>query len=76
MKIKYVIFWRVLCLAVGGVLLGLSFANVVDSFWSGMGAGFIFVGALQLFRWVRYARNEEYRKAPKALVFYRRKRFS
>ena len=62
MKIKYVILWRVLCLAVGGVLVGLSFANVVDSFWSGMGSALIVVSLLNLIRIHRINKNEEYRE--------------
>lgn len=62
MKIKYVILWRVLCLAVGGVLVGLSFASVVDSFWSGMGSALIVVSLLNLIRIHRINKNEEYRE--------------
>ena len=46
----------------GGVLVGLGFAEIVDSFWSGMGSAFLIVGALRLLRLYRFRKNESYRE--------------
>ena len=70
-KIIISILW--ILLGIGLLVAGL--VAEINSFWSGMGAGFIFVGALQLFRWVRYARNEEYRKDVDTEVNDERNRF-
>lgn len=52
------IFWVVL-----GIGLNIACAVAkLDSFWSGLGSAFIFVGALQLIRWGRYFRSEAYRE--------------
>lgn len=47
---------------IGAVLMGLSFAGKVDSFWNGMGSGLLVVGALQLLRFYRLNKNEAYRE--------------
>ena len=46
----------------GGVLVGLGFAEIVDSFWSGMGSAFLIIGALRLLRLYRFRKNESYRE--------------
>lgn len=51
-----------LCIAVGITLLVLGAFGVVDSFWSGMGASLIAVGALRFVGWVRYRKSEAYRE--------------
>lgn len=51
----------VLEIVVGLVLLICNFAGLVDEFWSGMGTALIVVGALLLFRQIRYKTNETYR---------------
>lgn len=54
---------RALFLIIIGALLSLcGVIDVVDSFWSGMGGGFIGVGIVQLIRAIRYQRDEEYRQ--------------
>ena len=35
---------------------------MVDSYWSGMGGGFLGVGIVQLIRHIRYRKNEDYRE--------------
>lgn len=47
---------------VGMVLIGLSFAGIVDEFWSGMGSGLLVVGIMQLVRFYRLKNNEAYRE--------------
>lgn len=49
-------------IAVGLGLLLLRFFDVIDDFWSGMGAALIVVGALQLIRHIRYETNEAYKE--------------
>ena len=52
----------VLEIVIGAVLVGCSFLNLVDEFWSGMGAALIIVGAIFLLRSVKYHTNESYRE--------------
>ena len=75
MKSNRKIIISILWILLGIGLLVAGMVAEINSFWSGMGAGFIFVGALQLFRWVRYARNEEYRKDVDTAVNDERNRF-
>ena len=52
------ILWVLLGL---GLIIAARIAEI-DAFWSGMGSAFIVVGALQIFRWIKYARDPEYRE--------------
>lgn len=52
------LFWLLL----GAVLVVCSMTEVVDSYWSGMGGGFVGVGIAQLIRHIRYRKNEDYRE--------------
>ncbi len=52
----------VLEVIIGIILLICSFLNLVDDFWSGFGVSFIIIGALFLFRNVRYYTNKEYQQ--------------
>lgn len=52
------VFW----LVVGIVLTVLGVMGQIDSYWSGMGGGLIGVGTLQLYRFIRYEKDEEYRQ--------------
>ena len=49
-------------IVLGFVLLVLGCLNIVDSFWSGMGGALICVGALYLFRQIRYKTDTDYKK--------------
>ncbi len=51
------IAWVVL----GVVLVVLSFMELLDSFFSGLGSGLIVVGVFQIIRHIRYRTNEEYK---------------
>ncbi len=49
------------------VILGIGlnvavYVGGIDAFWSGLGTAFIFVGILQLIRWLKYSKDEEYRE--------------
>ncbi|MBQ7816103.1 MAG: hypothetical protein IJ339_01940 [Oscillospiraceae bacterium] len=57
-KIFISIFWVVL----GAVLLYLQHSYTLDSYWSGLGSAFMVVGALQVFRQVKYRTNAQYRE--------------
>ena len=58
-RIYMSVFWVVL----GGALAALEAAGQVDTFWGSMGFALMIVGVLQIVRFVRYQRNEEYRQA-------------
>ncbi len=62
MKYKRRIIVSVVWLVLGAALFFCSFFNVVDDFWSGMGAGLFAVGAVQLVKQIKYRTNEEYRE--------------
>lgn len=49
-------------LVLGAVLLVLGMVEIVDEFWSGMGAALIVVGVLRMVQFFRYRSNEEYRE--------------
>ena len=57
-KIYLSIFWVVL----GAVLIGCDVAGLVGEVWSGMGGGFLIIGAWQVYRQMKYRNNEEYRE--------------
>lgn len=52
------VFWLVL----GAALFVCGAMELVDSYWSGMGGGFLGVGIVQLIRHIRYRTNEDYRE--------------
>ena len=57
-KLYLSVFW----VLAGIALFVLGVAEVVDSFWSGMGGGIFAVGVLQLIRFRRYEMDPEYRE--------------
>ena len=52
------LFW----ILVGAALFVCGAMEWIDSYWSGMGGGFLAVGILQLIRHIRYRKNEDYRE--------------
>ena len=57
-----------LILSVGYILLGvvlsvLGFFEKIDEFWSGFGLSFLVVGALLLFKNIRYRTDEKYKES-------------
>ena len=52
----------IIYIVLGVILIGLSFAGVVDEFWNGMGSALFVVGAIQLIRRYRLEKNEAYRE--------------
>ena len=65
----------VLWLVLGAVLIGLACAEIVDEFWSGMGAGLLVVGAVRLLQMYRFRKNEEYREKVEVEISDERNRF-
>lgn len=62
MKENKRIIVSIMWVIIGMVLIGLSFAGIVDEFWSGMGSGLLVVGIIQLIRFYRLQKNEAYRE--------------
>lgn len=57
-KIYLSIFW----LALGLILIGVSFAGFVDQFWNGFGSGLVGVAGIRIIMHLRYRSDEEYRE--------------
>ena len=57
-KIYLSAFWMVL----GAALIGCEIAGLFSEVWSGVGGGLLVVGALQVYRQMKYRKNEEYRE--------------
>lgn len=49
-------------IVLGAVLLALGIMEILDEFWSGMGAALMVVGVLRVVQFFRYRNNEEYRE--------------
>ena len=62
MKQNKRLYVNILWLIIGSILIGLSFAGVVDEFWNGMGMGLAVVGAINLIRYYRLNKNDVYRE--------------
>ena len=52
------LFWVVL----GVILIALEIMGKIDDFWSGMGAGFIGVGIVQIIRYASYRKDDSYKE--------------
>lgn len=59
---NYRYIFSIAWIIIGIILIGLSFAEVVDSFWSGMGSALFVVGILQILRFHRFNKNASYRE--------------
>ena len=70
-RFGFSIFW----VLVGAVLFGLGVAEVIDSYWSGMGGGLIAVGLIQTVRHIRYRKDPEYREKTDTEVQDERNKF-
>ena len=62
MKQNKRLYVNILWLMIGSILIGLSFAGVVDEYWNGMGMGLAVVGAINLLRIYRLNKNDVYRE--------------
>lgn len=62
MKFEKKIFLDIVYIILGAVLLGCGIAEIVDSFWSGMGGALIGIGVIRIFQFVKFRKNPEYRE--------------
>ena len=62
MKRERKIFIYIIYIILGITLWGLGTAEVVDAFWSGMGAGLLFISILRMIQLYRFHKDEEYRE--------------
>ena len=52
----------ILFMLLGVTLAVLNFAEIVDSYWGGMGSAFIAVGIVRLIQFIRLQKNADYRE--------------
>lgn len=57
-RIYISVFWII----IGLVLVGCGMAEILDSFWSGMGGALIGVGVIRTVQFIKYSKNPEYRE--------------
>lgn len=62
MSSKKVYWLSIIYMVVGFILFGLGSFEVVDEFWSGMGAALFTVGTIKLIRRYRFDKNEAFRE--------------
>ena len=62
MKSDKRVYLSITWVVIGAVLFSMAVAGKVDSFWSGMGGALLAVGALQILKYYRLNKNEEYRE--------------
>ncbi len=65
----------ILWIVLGAGLIVASKLAGLDSYWGGMGGGLIFVGVLQLIRFIRYNRYPDYKTAVDTEINDERNRF-
>lgn len=70
-RIILYIVWLVL--GIGLIVLGAM--DTIDSFWSGMGGGFLVIGILRLFQQLRLRKDTDYREKMETEVTDERNRF-
>ena len=70
-KMALSIFWMVL----GAALIGCEAAGLLSEVWSCMGGGLLVVGGLQVYRQMKYRRNEAYREKVDIAMQDERNRF-
>lgn len=59
---KAFIIKNIILFVLGGTLLALGFANIVDEFWGSMGFALIFVGVVRLFQIYRFNKDKNYKE--------------
>ena len=62
MKSDKRVYLSITWVVIGAVLFSMAVAGKVDSFWSGMGGALLAVGGLQILKYYRLSKNEEYRE--------------
>ena len=56
------IYLDIFYIVIGVFLIGCGIAEIVDSFWSGMGGALIAVGAVRIIQQIKFRKNPEYRE--------------
>ena len=64
-----------ICLLLGVGLVVLGVLEIVDAFWSGMGAALVVISVLRLMQMYRFRKNESYRERMETEVSDERNRF-
>ena len=65
----------VIYILLGGIMVGLGCAEIVEEFWSGMGGALFAIGVLRLARAYRFCKDESYREAVEVEAADERNRF-
>ena len=69
------IITSVIYIILGMVLFALGLMEIVDTFWSGMGAALIVVGVIRLVQFLRFRKDEAYREKVETETTDERNRF-
>ena len=75
MKSNRRILTYIIYLVLGVILWGLAFAEMVDTFWAGMGSALFLMGVLRLVQMYRFSKNEDYREKVEIEIADERNRF-
>ena len=62
MRQKVKLSFNIVYVIIGCVLIGFAVLEKLDSFWSGMGSALLVVGLINLLKFHRLNKNEEYRE--------------
>ena len=75
MRSNKTIIASILFMLLGVTLAVLNFAEIVDSYWGGMGSAFIAVGIVRLIQFIRLQKNADYREQMRTDANDERNRF-
>ena len=59
---KAFIIKNIILFVLGGVLISLGFANIIDEFWSSLGFALVFVGIVRLVQTYRFKNDKTYKE--------------
>ena len=59
---KAFIIKNIILFVLGGVLISLGFANIIDEFWSSLGFALVFVGIVRLVQTYRFKNDKNYKE--------------
>ena len=62
MRQKIKLSFNIVYVIIGCILIGFAVLEKLDSFWSGMGSALLVVGLINLLKFHRLSKNEEYRE--------------
>ena len=49
-------------IVIGAALMAAGYAGLIDDYWHGMGTALFVVGVIQMLRWIRYHKDQNYRE--------------